>query len=421
MTGRGAPIPLGARALAPDVARGAMLLLIALANVHLYLYDRPLGVRLYPAGLIGADRVVAALQLALVDGRAYPLFGVLFGYGIGQFAARRAGSGTAVVRTVRRRGGWLLAIGAAHVVLVWPGDIVSAYGLLGVALGGLLVAGTAVSLATTVAVGTVLTLLIGAFSGFAPPGATAPIPSIAIADPLAAMVARVGEWIGGVLPGSVLSVVGAVALGAWAARHRLLDEPARHRDLLRRVAVGGLVAAVLAGLPLALAGAEVWRPGTGALLLVGALHALGGYAGGLGYAAAFGLLAVRAEQRLPDRRTALSSEPMRRECRSSDTAAAGPAGPGPVLRALAACGQRSLSCYLAQSLAFAALLPAWTLGLGARLTVAQAALLAAAVWLVLVLVADASARSGYRGPAEVLLRRLTYGAGTTQRKRRSLE
>ena len=91
MTGPGAPVPLGARALAPDVARGAMLLLIALANVHLYLYDRPLGVRLYPAGLIGADRVIAGLQLALVDGRAYPLFGVLFGYGIGQWAARRAG------------------------------------------------------------------------------------------------------------------------------------------------------------------------------------------------------------------------------------------------------------------------------------------------------------------------------------------
>jgi len=59
------------RALAPDVARGAMLLLIALANVHLYLYGRPLGVRLYPAGLTGVDAVVAGLQLVLVDGRAY--------------------------------------------------------------------------------------------------------------------------------------------------------------------------------------------------------------------------------------------------------------------------------------------------------------------------------------------------------------
>ena len=82
------------RALAPDVARGAMLLLIALANVHLYLYDRPLGVRLYPAGLTGADAVVAGLQMVLVDGRAYPLFGLLLGYGLGQLAARSAAAGS---------------------------------------------------------------------------------------------------------------------------------------------------------------------------------------------------------------------------------------------------------------------------------------------------------------------------------------
>ena len=35
--------PVAARALAPDLARGGMLLLIALANVHLYLYDGPPG------------------------------------------------------------------------------------------------------------------------------------------------------------------------------------------------------------------------------------------------------------------------------------------------------------------------------------------------------------------------------------------
>ena len=57
---------------------------------------------------------------------------------------------------------------------------------------------------------------------------------------------------------------------------------------------------------------------------------------------------------------------------------------------LAACGQRSLSCYLGQSVLFAALLPAWTLGLGARLTVAEAALLAVGVWLVLLLTAAVS-------------------------------
>jgi uncharacterized protein len=148
-------VALRDRALAPDVARGAMLLLIALANVHLYLFDRPLGVRSYPAGLTGSDAVVAVLQLTLVDGRAYPLFGLLFGYGLGQLAARRAAAGVepqAVIRLVRRRGLWLVVIGVAHVVLFWAGDIISAYGVLAVALAGMAVTGTSVSLATTAVV-----------------------------------------------------------------------------------------------------------------------------------------------------------------------------------------------------------------------------------------------------------------------------
>jgi uncharacterized protein len=386
-----------------------MLLLIALANVHLYLYGRPLGVRLYPAELVGAERVVAALQLMLVDGRAYPLFGLLFGYGIGQLAARRLGAGSVVpevVATVRRRGWWLVVIGAAHAALLWSGDIVAAYGVLGAALAGVLVAGTTVSLATTAAVGAVLGTSLGAFSGLPRPG-TAALPSVADADPLTAVGSRLAEWGQDVLISSMLSVGGAVALGAWAARHRVLEDltgepppggvgspdrsrdPARHRGLLTRVAVAGLAAAALGGLPMALAAAGVWAPGTDVMLLVGMLHTLGGYAGGLGYAAVFGLLAARAGVRA-----------------------------GPVLRALAACGQRSLSCYLGQSVLFAALLPAWTAGLGARLSVSGAALLAVGVWLALLLVSLVSARVGYRGPAEVLLRRLTYGPSDAVSRRR---
>src|SRR3954447_7163876 len=367
-----APVPLADRALAPDLARGAMLLLIALANVHLYLHGHALGVRSYPAVQGGVDRVVTGLQLVLVDGRAYPLFGVLFGYGIGQLAARRRSAGTPVpeiVGLVRRRGLALVVIGALHAALLWAGDIVAAYGLLAVAFAGVLVAGTTVSMATTAVVGGVLGTFLGAFSGFSPAG-TAPLESVATADPVAALGARVGEWGGNVLLGSALSVLGAVALGAWAARNRLLEglteEPARHRRAFRIVALAGLAAAVVGGAPLALAAVGAWQPGTGALLAAGTAHTLGGYAGGLGYAAAFGLVAARAG-----------------------------ADPGPLPRALAACGQRSLSCYLGQSVLFVALLPAWTLDLGARLGVAQAALLAVAVWLVLLAVAAGSARAGY--------------------------
>jgi uncharacterized membrane protein YeiB len=398
MTPSGAT-PLGTRAVAPDLARGAMLLLIALANAHFWLHQRPVGPRAYPRDLAGADTAVALLQLLLVDGRAYPLFGLLFGYGITQLAARRAAAGLPpedVVRLVRRRGGWMVAIGLVHGLALWSGDIVGAYGLLAVFLAGVLVRGAPGSL-IGVAVGGVVTST--AFSSLAalppPPGMSGTLPSIGTADPGFAALSRLFEWaIVGLLVQS-LAVFGAVALGAWAARRRLLDDPARHRPLLGRLAVAGLAAAVLLGLPLALVVTGFWAPSVPVLLVCGALHTAGGYAGGVGYAALFGLLAIRIGDH-----------------------------PGPVGRAVQACGQRSLSCYLAQSVAFGALLPAWSLGLGARLTVAQTALLAVGVWLVIVLVAAVSARAGLRGPAEVLLRHLTYGpsarrdGGSAARERR---
>ncbi|MBC8093946.1 MAG: hypothetical protein H7Y15_18815, partial [Pseudonocardia sp.] len=85
--------PVATRSLAPDLARGAMLLLIALANVHTLLYARPIGLRGYPRDLDAVDRVVVFAQMLLVDGRAYPLFALLFGYGITQLAWRRAAVG----------------------------------------------------------------------------------------------------------------------------------------------------------------------------------------------------------------------------------------------------------------------------------------------------------------------------------------
>jgi len=377
--------PTAARALAPDLARGGMLLLIALANVHLYLYGRSLGVRGYPREVEGVDRVVTVVQLMLVDGRAYPLFGLLFGYGIVQLTRRRAAVGlpaTAVTRLVRQRGMWLVAIGLVHGLLLWSGDIVGAYGLLAVLLAGLLVRGSDRGLLVTAGSGVLLITLLYSGSGVAlPDDPQAFLTSVIISDPVEAAQARAVEWAGLGLLVQTIGVFAAVALGAWAARRRLLDEPQRHRRLLRWVAVVGLAAAVLGGLPIALIAAQVWTsPSLVAALLSGSLHALSGYAGGLGYAALFGLLAIRLAR-----------------------------DPGPVTRAVAACGQRSLSCYLAQSVAFVPLLPAWTLGLGADARLWQAALVGVGAWAVILVVAAASDRASYRGPAELLLRRLTYG------------
>jgi uncharacterized membrane protein YeiB len=187
---------------------------------------------------------------------------------------------------------------------------------------------------------------------------------------------------------ALFTLVPALLIGVWAARRRLLDDPEQHRRFLVRAAVIGLGLAVVGGLPMALQAASWWQePTIAAGMLAGLLHAVTGYAGGIGYAAVAGLAAIRVRDRS-----------------------------GPVVTALAACGQRSMTCYLAQSVVFVAVLAAYGGGLGDRLGIAQTALLAIATWAVIVVAAEAMRRRGYRGPAEVLLRRLTYGRLTYGRR-----
>ncbi|MDN5918451.1 MAG: DUF418 domain-containing protein [Pseudonocardia sp.] len=372
--------PAAERAPAPDLARGVMLLLIALANVHRFVFGA------VPGQLGGVDRAVVLVETVLVDGRAYPLFGLLFGYGVVQLARRRdARSGVALVR---RRGGWMIAIGLVYGLLLFSGEIVGAYGVLAVLLAGVLVRGSEAAL-FTVAVGGLV--LVGALTSGVPPVPGSPqgsFVSITLAAPMQALVARTGEWALSGLLGQAVGVVGAIAIGALAARARVLDEPEQHRRLLARTAVAGLVPAVLGGLPQALLLIGVWTPSAELVALSSSVHALTGYAGAAGYAALFGLLACRVG-RAPSR-------------------AAG---------ALRAAGQRSLSCYLTQSVVFVALFPAWTLGLGATTPLWGAALIGIGTWLLTVALAVTSAHTGRRGPAEALLRRLTYGPGSGRNAR----
>ncbi|MGQ0479754.1 MAG: DUF418 domain-containing protein [Pseudonocardia sp.] len=381
-----APVPgptaLADRAPAPDLARGLMLLLIALANAHLYLYDRPVGVRGYPVDLDPASRVVTLAQMLLVDGRAYPLFALLLGYGVVQLARRRPDPADAR-RVVRRRGWWLLLFGLVHASLLFAGDILGVYGLLSVLLATRLITGSDRSLLVLWGIGLTGAALLGTAMGLpVPPDAGAFLPSMGTSTPLPAALFRTAEFVVLLLTNSVL-VSGAVALGAWAARRRLLEDPALHRNLLRRVAVVGLAAAALGGLPMALMSAGWWTdPGLANTMAAGALHTATGHLGGAGYAVVIALWAHRVAER-----------------------------PGLVTRALQACGQRSLSCYLAQSVVFVAVLAAYGGGLGDRLSVAGTAAVAAAAWAAILAAAALMRRAGQRGPAEVLLRRLTYRTG----------
>lgn len=371
--------PLLGRSLAPDLARGSMLALIAVANVMIYLVGRPYGFRQHVVEDGAVDHAVSAAVVTLVDGRAYPLFAFLFGYGMVQLAERQRSDGagdTEVRRLQRRRSLVLIGFGAVHGVLLFPGDILGWYGVVGLLLAVLVrrsdrallwVAGLW-ALPAAVVTGLVYGLATGPERGF--------LWSFEMADPLAALASRPMEWV--MAPFALLPVVTAALVGVVAARHRVLEQPFLHRRLLRRTALVGAVLAVVGGAPSGLvAGGYLPAPGPTGSVTLAVVHALTGVAGGLGLAAAFALLADRA-----------------------------PARPGAVVSAVAATGRRSLSAYLSQSVVFVLLLTLPFAGLGASLGTAAATVLAIAVWAATVVVSAALDRRGVRGPAERLLRHL---------------
>ncbi|TDQ47237.1 DUF418 domain-containing protein [Actinorugispora endophytica] len=385
--------PVAERALAPDLARGMMLLLIALAHVPWFVYDAPAGTALlHPADGNVADRIAQALTLVVVDARTHTMFGFLFAYGIGQTYARQRSRGTSpqqVRGLLRRRHLWMLVFGAVHALLLWQGDILGTYGLIGLVMTPLFFGRSDRTLKVWVVVllvmGALITVLTMVSALVAPPAGfvAADLQRLSIAETgyLLSAVIRLPTWFFGLFSGLfTLALPTAFLMGLLAARHRVLDEPSRHLPLLRRVAAVGIPVGWAAGAVLALQ--HVGAVDTGYETVLSTAHFFTGIFTGVGYAALFGLVAHRITTR-----GARDSLPV---------------------RGLVALGRRSLSGYLAQSLVFAPFLAAWGLGLGAHLSSWSAALVALATWAATVAAALLMDRAGVRGPAETLLRGLSY-------------
>lgn len=205
----------------------------------------------------------------------------------------------------------------------------------------------------------------------------------------ASLTDRLAEWPAHTL--TTLPLVIITWLGMWAARRRVLERPAQHRTLLTWTAALGLSVALAGGLPAALIGAgwlHVDEPTARMALL---LHGGSGMFAGPGYVTVCGLLAARITR------------------------------PGAVtVRALTALGRRSLSGYLFQSAAWLVLPLPFTLDLAGHVArpTATGLTCAVAVWLTTVLIALRPDDRDRPGPAETVLRRLTYGPGIRQRPSR---
>ena len=128
------PIGAGDRIVAMDVLRGFALLGILLMNIEAFVGPLFGALTGLDPTLRDADRTADAAIYVLVQGKFYSLFSLLFGMGFAVMLARARAAGRGFAGVYLRRTAMLLLIGLAHALLLWSGDILTAYALLAPAL-----------------------------------------------------------------------------------------------------------------------------------------------------------------------------------------------------------------------------------------------------------------------------------------------
>ncbi len=388
----------GARIEAVDALRAFALAGILQVNIQSFVWGAgdPLGFFGQPPSAL--DAAVYLLIATFVSSKFLSIFAFLFGVGFAmQWRSLRRRRSAADARIAyRRRLRFLLALGLAHGALLYYGDILASYALVGLLL--LRYAGQRpaamvdsarrwwLGYALFVIASTVLfERLRQAFPAADDP---AQVPDGAIErlavytqDGYAAQVApRIADYwsvLGSTALLGVPQLMALFLLGAIAGRLGWLARPQRHPHVWRAAVRIGLAA-----LPFAAAGAWInfvtMRDSPGDPTSVGyALQSIGALAASL-YVAAF----VRSAQR-PTMR--------------------------PFIRWLAPAGRMPLTNYVAQSFVMGLLLSGWGLGLGAALSRAELALLALAIVAVQIVASRAWIARFGQGPLEAMWRRATYG------------
>lgn len=386
MSTQTSPPPPGAtteRKLTPDLARGFMLLLIAMAYAGTYLTAADAGGYGVRPGGSGLDQTVSFTTALFLENRAFPLFGIMLGIGMVMLVTRQRDRGIPEDesrRLLKRRALWLLVFGIVHAILVFPGEILAAYGLATLILGWLLFRpqSTVVKAAAVVSIYYVIVIGLGslAMGSFAEEDEWAFSGYLTVEDWVERIIAGPFAPLFNVFffPTLILLIIGIIM-----GRKGYLDDPAQHRDTLRTLAVGGITISVLGALPMALSGIGVLDLGDGAYALSSGLQILTGVIGGIGYVSAFALLGLKLER-----------------------------SRGAITQALAAGGQRSLTLYLYCSVMIAIVMHPDLIGIGDHTHRAGATGIAILIWASGIVLMRLLDQAGKPGPADKLLRNLIY-------------
>ena len=126
------PVPNKERILYLDILRGIAILFIFLANIKflsgVYFTSDAEKLSMNTATL---DYVLRVLDFLFVDGKFYSVFSILFGIGFAVQYQRMKNDDSVFVPFFMKRMTGLLLIGVIHLFLLWLGDILTLYALLG--------------------------------------------------------------------------------------------------------------------------------------------------------------------------------------------------------------------------------------------------------------------------------------------------
>ncbi|MER2260632.1 MAG: DUF418 domain-containing protein [Psychrobacillus sp.] len=121
------------RIISIDVMRGFALLGIFVVNM-LFFHGPYIYVNPYDWYQTPADQEAYKWIDIFVQGSVYPLFAMLFGYGLAMQFMKSEEKGTSFSRLAVRRLLILLGLGCIHAFLIWSGDILITYALAGLCL-----------------------------------------------------------------------------------------------------------------------------------------------------------------------------------------------------------------------------------------------------------------------------------------------
>jgi uncharacterized protein len=387
-----------------DVVRGVALLGILLINIEYMrassFYDAFVGETQTTPETV--DRITQFGMGWLAAGKFLSMFAILFGVGAAMIAERAVRAGRSPRRLLARRYGLLVGFGLAHMVLLFPGDILFLYGLTGLTLllfmrvraktalrwgAGLVVAMTMLWTAGTAA------LALAPAPPADHPGVVAQQEFFTDQQDQAIAAYTEGSYLDVVRINALQSlilqtgqlfmlpwVLGLFLLGFGVGKAGVVSDLAAHRPLLRRIAAVGLGIGLPANLVLGPVG-PLWGGATlqqgaddpGLLIVVAMVQLLGAPLLAVGYLAGAALLSMRIG----------------------------------APRRLASVGRMALSAYLAQSAL--ALIVFAGFGLYDRLSSTSGLLVVVGIWSLLLVACPLWMRRFRYGPVEWLWRTATYG------------